>query len=516
MSDQSLASALLNPRAADPALDERYWTPVVPSSAAGMAVTGDTAMMVSAVYRAVALLSNAFASLPMMVFRRLEQGRELVPEHEARRLFALDPNPYQGPLEFKRLLMGHVVLRGNAFARIFRRRGRVELWPLHPDRVRGPELLESGRLRYRYRRPDTGMEEIYIGGRDILHIPGLSSDGLRGLALVDQARETIGVAIAAERHGGRSFSQGVRLSGVLKTDHSLNPETRLAMEDSFAQKFAGESGVKRVPVLEQGLEWQSVGMTNEDAQWLETRKFTISDIARWFGIPPHMLGDVERSTSWGTGIEHQSIQFVQYGLTPWLVQWEETIKALFIPEPDMFARFNVEGLLRADSKTRHQIYAIAIRSGIYSPDECRELENRNPRPGGERYVDVASIGTGGGAAGPTLAEMPPREVRAKPAEGVACQLAEAQARSVIDLEQVGLMRGAEEHAKDGKKWRASVGSFYGRFAVKVCDIMSITPEDAKTYCNARKACVLESGLAALDNARAERELVELALGRADQ
>lgn len=495
----SLASAIFDPRAADAALDDRYWSGYAPVSAAGIPVSADTSMKVSAVYRAVSLIANAFAQLPMSAYRALDRGREELRDNEARRLFMRAPNPYQRAFEFKRLLMGHVILRGNAFARIYRRGGQIELWPLHPDRVEGPELLASGRLRYIYTRPDNHQRETYIGGREILHVPGLSSDGLRGLALYDLARDTFGSAIAAERHGGRVFGQGVRIAGVLQSEKSFKAETRDAMETSFGAKFGGAEGVERVPVLEQGLKFEKIGMTNEDAQWLETRRFTVSDIARWFGVPPHMIGDVERSTSWGSGIEHQSIQFVQYGLMPWLVQWEQVIQDTFITDPDVFVRFNVEGLLRADSKSRHAVYALGIQNGIYNPDECREYENKNPRPGGDQYVDVATIKTGGRSSGQ------------KQDDGRAAVFAIAATRSVLALEHEGLTRSAKEHAKDAEKFRASVVSFYGRFATEIVQRLHCGRPAAKVYCTGRRDQVLRDGLGALDDAMAESALMTLAL-----
>jgi hypothetical protein len=161
-----------------------------------------------------------------------------------------------------------------------------------------------------------------------------------------------------------------------------------------------------VPIFEDGMEWQTISMSNDDAQFLQTRRFSLSEVARWFGVPPHMIGDVERSTSWGTGIEAQSIQFVQYALMPWLTIFEQVMTGTFIWEPDLYLRFSVDGLLRGDSAARFQVYSIAIDKGILNPNECRELENRNPRPGGDEYRDASQMVQVGGPGVPPK-EKPP-------------------------------------------------------------------------------------------------------------
>ena len=376
-------------RAADAALDERYWTPVLPTASSGMPVSADTALTISAVYRCVSILANTTALLPGGVYRRLERGREEV-DHPVRQLMWRRPNPYQTPFEFKGMMLGHAVLRGAAFARIVRRPTGDELWPLHPDRVQGPELLDSGRLRYVYTRPD-GQQEKLLRGLDLFVLNGLSSDGVRGLAVASLGRESLGLAMATERYGAALFGRGARFSGAVKLPAGKtisNPKARRELADSIRQSGAGPAEWHGVPIFEDGMEWQSISMSNDDAQFLETRRFSLSEVARWFGIPPHMMADTDRSTSWGTGIEQQTIAFVQYGLLPWLTLFEQSLAATFITEPDVYVRFNVEGLLRGDSAARAAFYRTLIECGVFSPNECRELEERNPRPGGDEYRDA--------------------------------------------------------------------------------------------------------------------------------
>jgi HK97 family phage portal protein len=461
----------------------------------------------------VALLSNAFAILAFDAYRRLARGREEILEHQVLDVMTRRPNPYQTPFEFKRLLMGHLVFRGNAFARIWTGREGPELWPLHPDRVAGPELLENGRLRYQYQRPDTGAKETLMGGTEIMHLRGLSSDGLRGLALADLARESIGLALATEQHGGKLFAHGARFAGVLKTPGVLGTDDA---KDALSKSFRSK-GTTQVPVLEAGMEFQAIGMSAEDAQFLETRKFQVSDIARWFGVPPHMIGDVERTTSWGTGIEHQSIQFVTYGLLPWVKLWEEALRATLIPEPDLYCRFNVASLLRADAATRFNIYQLAINNGIFSPNECRELEEMNPREGGDEYLTPLNMRQ---STTPELV-VEPEEPEDDEDEGededaaarLARALATARAADLVEEERAALVAGAKQHAADTAAWRGFVAGYYGRRAVAVSRALCCSPSQAKGYCEERRDLVLGGGVEALvaSGAGAVERLVGIAL-----
>lgn len=426
----SLAEAIFGMRAADPALDERYWPPLEPNSvsAAGVRIGPDSAMRVSAVYRCVSILANSAALLPGGVRRRLETGREEMVDHPVWRLLWKRPNPYQTPFEFKRVMMAWAILRGTAFSAIYSRGAELELWPLHPDRMRGPELMSDGSRRYRYRRPDTNAEDVYIAGRDLLVVNGLSLDGLRGLAMADLARDSIGLAAATEQYGGQLFARGARFSGGLKLPAGktiADPRARKALSDSIRKVGAGPGHWWGVPVFEDGMEWQSISMSNDDAQFLETRKFTITDIARWFGVPPHMIGDVERSTSWGSGIEQQSIGFITYGLMPWLALFEQAFEGALISAPDEYLRFDVAGLLRADVKTRFDVYDIAIRNGIYSPNDCRRLEDENPRAGGDSYVTPTAPQESPRDQGP---EPPPVEPEPDDAAALASRVVAIAAR----------------------------------------------------------------------------------------
>lgn len=502
--------------AADPALDDRWWSPLEGRvSHAGVVITAETSKQVSTVFRCVSLLSNALATLPFGVFERLDRGRREVLGHPAYRAFAIKSNPYQTPLVFKRMMMGHLVLRGNCYARIIRSSRGFDLWPLHPSRIQGPELLESGRMRYRYLRPDNGREEIYIGGQDIWHLMGLSEDGLRGLALAELAKDSFGLALAAEQHGAKLYGKGIRLAGALKTAGTMGLEAQRALARSFREEHADFG----LPVLEEGLTFEKMGMTNEDAQFLESRKFSVSDIARWFGIPPHMVGDVERSTSWGTGIENQTIQFVTDGLLPWVQLWEESIDDVFIPEPEFYSRFNINERMRADSKTRFEIYQIGIANGIYSPNDCRAFEDENPREGGDVYVTPRSPNEPAPRDGaePAPAGSPPgggdgeEDGDAERLSQTIKMLAQSSAALLLTEEETALAKLAKEHAKDKGAWRAAVASFYGRWPGRVTEALFCTQERARVYSESRRDVVLSGGLKACDDSKDEAVKLLVAL-----
>lgn len=510
----SLAGYLF--RAADPALDDKWWAPAIPGgglSQAGVIVTPDTALQISTVYRCVSLIANGFASLPGGVFERVDpRTRREVEDHDAQRIFWVKPNPYQTPFAFKRMMMGHLALRGNCYARIYQGTEGPELWPLHPDRVLGPELLPSGRLRYIYTRPDTGQKEKYLGGIDIMALTGLSQDGLRGLAVSSLARDSIGLSMATEQHGARLFSMGVRLAGALKlpAGMEMGEETKRYLSKAFREEHRDYG----LPVLEDGMEFTQMGMSSEDAQFLETRKFEVADIARWFGVPPHMIGDVERSTSWGTGIENQTIQFVTDGLLPWVVLWEQTIKQTLIPEPGFYAKFNINARLRADSKTRFEIYQIGIQQGIYSPNDCRAFEDENPREGGDVYVVPRGNNEPAPPPGPP-APAPPNqtaEARAAAALELSKGLAIGRARDLLREEQLTLEGLAIEHSRKPEAWRASVAAFYGRFWSSVTAAMLCSKDTASSWCIARRDAALKAGIAAfVEDGTGERDLVQMAL-----
>ncbi|MEM7301909.1 MAG: phage portal protein [Pseudomonadota bacterium] len=359
-------------------------------SDSGQQVTPDKAMRVAAVYACVRIISGAIATLPFQIKRRVDdRTRESVTDIEIWRVISREPNKWQTPSQFRRMLQAHLLLRGNGYAAITRSGNRIlELIPLHPDRV---ELRQKDdlSLEYLWTRPNGGR--VIFKQSDVFHLVGLTLDGVRGVTPITYARETIGLSLAQERHGAVQFKNGLNVGGTLTTEKHLGPEGRENIRAAMDEYRSDGDRAGKWMVLEDGLKAEGMSITAEDAQWIESRKFTRSDIAMFFGVPPHMIGDTEKSTSWGSGIEQQSIGFVAYTLEDHLTMWEEASNRDLLPDGDADAgtyfRFNRAALVKGDIKTRWETHVKAMQWGALSPNEVRALEDMNPREGGDIYYD---------------------------------------------------------------------------------------------------------------------------------
>lgn len=368
------------------------------NSASGQRVTPDTAMGVMAVYRAVRLISQTMASLPLRVYERMEPtGKRIAENHPLAPLFRNRPNDWQTPFEWKEMMAGHLELRGNAYSEVKTDgRGRVkQLIPLHPDRVvvkRGRVKDDSPLVVWYEVRPLDGPSYVLFAD-EMLHLRGFSTDGLTGLCPITIARETIGLAMAAQEHGARFFSNNASPGGVLSHPQKLGKEARKALKESWEEMQSGARNAHRIAVLEEGLTWTAVGLTNKDAEFIDSRKFQVTEIARMFDLPPHKLMDLERGTF--TNIEHQSIEWLQDCIRPRAVRWEEAAaRDCLLPsdEDRYFLRFNLEGLLRGDSAARGEFYTKLFTIGALSVNDIREKEDMNPVDGGEeRFVPLNMV-----------------------------------------------------------------------------------------------------------------------------
>lgn len=353
-------------------------------SAAGVPVTVSNAMRVAAVYACVRVRSGVPANMPLDIKRRVDdRNRQDASDHPLWKIFKRKPNRWQTPTQFKRMMTAHLMLRGNAYAAIVRSAGRViGLIPLHPDRVTCKQLGDNT-LSYEHTRADGGR--VTYAQRDMFHLVGLTLDGVHGVSLLTYMRETVGLSLAQEEHGATVFRNGARPSNVLTHPGKLGKEGLEFLSSSLDQFRAGGEKDGKTLVLEEGMTVEKLGMTAEDSQWIESRKFSRSDIAMFFGVPPHMIGDTEGSTSWGTGIEAQTQGFVTFTAEDDLIVWEETVNCSLVgeDEPDIYARFNRAALVRGDIKTRWETYVKGLQWGVMSPNEVRANEDMNPRDGGD-------------------------------------------------------------------------------------------------------------------------------------
>lgn len=352
-----------------------------PKSSAGVPVTEQSSLGMPAVWRAVNLISGTSASLPLKAYKRADASRLPLETGQAANLLN-DPHPDMTSFELWELAYGHLCLWGNAYLRKLRDGSGAlrELWGIHPSRVRAGRESETGRKIYQI---DSGSDPFYDD--TILHIPGFGYDGVCGLSPIRAAREGIGLALAAEQYGAKLFGNGSLATGILQTDQRLTQEQSDILHRRWKAKRSGLQSAHETIILDQGAKFQQLSIPPGDAQFIESRKFQITEVARMFGIPPHMLSDTERTTSWGTGIEQQSIGFVVYTLRPWLTRVEQRVTKMLQPA-NVFASYSVEGLLRGDSAQRAAFYKSLWELGVLSTNDIRTLENWGPVDKGDvRY-----------------------------------------------------------------------------------------------------------------------------------
>lgn len=362
----------------------------------GAHVTADSAMGVAAVYACVRIISGSVANLPLQIKRRVDdQTREDASDHALWTLLTRKPNRWQTPAQFKRFMQVSLLLRGNAYALIVRSSASrvIELLPLHADRMK---VVQTDSLALEYHYTQASGRVVPFRQAEIMHMVGMSLDGFTGVSVIKYARETIGLSLAMEQHGGTQFKNGLRPSAVLSHPGQLGKEGAEFLRVSLDEFRSGGDREGRALILEEGMKADTLTMTAEDAQWIESRKFSRSDIAMFFGVPPHMIGDTEKSTSWGTGIEQQGTGFVTFTLEDHLTVWEQTVARDLIAESDsdIYARFNRSALIRGDIKARWETHVKAMQWGAMSPNEVRAMEDMNPRAGGDIYYDPPNVAGG--------------------------------------------------------------------------------------------------------------------------
>ena len=333
--------------------------------------------------------------MPLHLYRYKEDGgKERAIDNNLYHLLHDEPNKEMSSFIFRETLMTHLLLWGNAYAQIIRNgKGEVvALYPLMPNKMQ-VDRDENGELYYIYTRSSDEAKTmegvtVYLTPRDVLHIPGLGFDGLVGYSPIAMAKNAIGLAIATEEYGAKFFANGAAPSGVLEHPGTIKDPSRL--RENWNSTFGGSANSGKVAVLEEGMKYTPISISPEQAQFLETRKFQIDEIARIFRVPPHMVGDLEKSSF--SNIEQQSLEFVKYTLDPWVIRWEQSLSRALLNEDEKrkyFFKFNLEGLLRGDYESRMSGYAVARQNGWMSANDIRELENMDKIPaedGGDLYL----------------------------------------------------------------------------------------------------------------------------------
>lgn len=362
----------------------------------GNPVNERTAMQTTAVYACVRILAEAVASLPLHVYEYQDDGgKKLVHDHPLYYLLHDEPNPEMTSFVFRETLMSHLLIWGNAYAQIIRDgAGRVlGLYPLLPDKM-DVQRDDKGNIYYVYSRnsDENPMFKEYgnikLKAEDVLHIPGLGFDGLIGYSPIAMAKNAVGMTLACEEYGASFFANGANPGGVLEHPGVLKDPSKV--RESWNSVYRGVNNAHKIAVLEEGMKYQQIGIPPEEAQFLETRKFQINEIARLYRIPPHMVGDLDKSSF--SNIEQQSLEFVKYTLDPWVIRWEQSLqRSLLLPgeKGKYFIKLNVDGLLRGDYQSRMNGYAVGRQNGWFSANDIREMENMNPIPdeeGGNLYL----------------------------------------------------------------------------------------------------------------------------------
>ena len=365
----------------------------------GKRVNDRTALQHTVVYACVRVLSEAIAQLPLHLYQYTENGKQRVPQHSLYFLLHDQPNPEMTSFIFRETLMSHLLIYGNAYAQIIRN-GRgdvVGLYPLMPDKMR-VDRDEHNNLIYIYSRYDEAnpnikeQGDIILPAEQVLHIPGLGFDGLVGYSPIAMAKNAIGISLACEDYGASFFANGASPSAVLEHPGVIkNPER---VREAWHRAY-GSGNAHKTAILEEGMKYTPISIPNNEAQFLETRKFQIEEIARLYRVPLHMIGDLEHATF--SNIEQMSLEFVMYTLSPWLVRWEQSLMKALLSDSEKgkyFIKFNVEGLLRGDYASRMSGYATARQNGWMSANDIRELEDMNMIPdelGGNLYLVNGSM-----------------------------------------------------------------------------------------------------------------------------
>ena len=349
---------------------DRFTTGAV---SAGVDVSANSAEALSAVYACVATVSESVASLPLEIFKRTEDGREKAKEHPLFELLSHSPNDHQTALEFRELMQRHVMLRGNAYAQIrWNSLGQVvSLTPIHPDSV---SVLKTPQGSFVYEVADGSGQAKRLVAEEVLHLRYHSDDGVLGRSPIAVARDTIGLAIAEQKHGASTFGQGTSLSGVLQTDNTLTGEQIRHISDQWSSRYSGTGNHGRTAVLPSGLEFKPISMTLEDASWVEARRLSVEEVARLFRVPPVLIGDL-REANYSNAVQ-LTRYFVTHTLRRHLIMWEQAIaRSLITDTQSFYAEHNAEALLRGDSLNRAQFYSLALSDGWMTADEVRAKEN---------------------------------------------------------------------------------------------------------------------------------------------
>jgi HK97 family phage portal protein len=439
------------------------------ANSAGVRVDYDTALMYAPFFAGVRVIAEDLGLLPLFLYERLARGKTRATGHPLYPLLHDAPNPMMGAMAFKEALQGHAITwgRGVAYVVTHERTGVVEeLWPLRPDRVH-IKVRQMGRGRVeRWVQYADDVNGIYanLAPGEYLCINGLGDDGVTGYSVVELAANSIGLGLATEHYGAKTFSNGSAPAGALTHPEQVSPEARKRMADDWENIHRGIDRAHRVAILEEGVTWQAVGLPNDANQFLETRKLQVTDMARWLRLPPHKISDLDRATF--SNIEEQQLDYVSSALSAWLTRWEQAVLTqLLLPEEraKYFPEHLVDALLRGNTAARYAAYAIGRQWGWLSANDVRDKENLNPVDGGDAYLVPLNMVPAGGSPAPAgdddaraaarryarLLRGRGAAARQRLADAWAPKIAEAD-QEIADLERKKVGALVDEHLDTGR------------------------------------------------------------------
>jgi HK97 family phage portal protein len=518
------------------------WTPLDPRwyatigalgrSDAGITIVPESALSIAVVYRAVNVLAHSVASIPLVVYRRLNNdGKERAREHPAYALLHDQPNAWMTSFRWRHLAMVQSILWGNHYSQILPGPGGIgQLVPLDPSLTRVVEQLADGRLLYltRYRSERGYGEEVRLLQDEVLHIRGFSIDGMSGIPLTKSARQAMGLALAAEKHGSMFLKKGSRFNGVLSTDAKMDPAVRKENERAWQAQRGGPDGSGGTPVLDGGLKFTPISANNRESQWIESRTFQVEELLRFLGVPGVLCGYADKTATYASA-EQFFLSFVTHTVSPWTVNFSQELNSSVITGgAQYYADFILEGLLRGDIATRYKAHQIAIQTGWKTRNEARIDESMNRGPAElDTFLEPLNMQEAVAESDDPPPAPPKRpapvddeddeedEAAAKRTAALAGIASRAAARLIrkelVAVAGTDVRRGAAKRfADDPVGWRTWLADFYAGHHAALVEDLRLEPAAAAAYCDAQRAR-LGPGLGAIDAFEADSTKALLSL-----
>jgi HK97 family phage portal protein len=449
----------------------------------GVRMGPDAALRLSAVWAAVRILVEGISALPCIVYKRLDNGgKDRAGNHPLYELLRWQPNGWQTAIEFWEMMMGHVVLRGNAYAQIIPgARGAVDqLIPRHPDRIEIQSIQTPTGIRLRYKWTPLQGEPVMLTQDEVFHIRGLSSDGISGLILADHASDSFGLSKAAADYGATFFRKGATVAGLVEHPKTITGSAQTNLKQSIEAQIRNPHGIM---VLEEGMTWKNLGFNAEDTQLIQTMEFGIEEVARWFNVPLHLLRSNKQAQTYAS-VEMFDLELIIHTLRPWAIRIEQAIRRdLIVGFDTYFAEFLMDALLRGDSTARKDFYASGITNGWMTRNEVRIKENLNPLKGLDEPLVPLNMGTGN----PPPAGQDPTSTTPPSQQQRGASLARAAVDRVLRREAGAVSKAQQKYAKEQKAYQAWAEAFYAEHATFVAEALALPTLIAAAYCAERLA-----------------------------